>query len=81
MGEIVEKTLADKETLLVDNGHVVAFDESVAYDIRLVKGLGNMLFSGEGVTLVELRGPGKVLLQSLSESGLASIMHGFLPHK
>jgi uncharacterized protein (TIGR00266 family) len=64
-GAIHEKTLADGEKLRVDTGHLVAFTEDIDFKVRSVGGLKSTLFSGEGL-VVDLKGPGRVLLQSRS---------------
>ena len=48
------------QTLRVDTGCIVAFDETVDYDIQFVGGFKNALFGGEGLFLATLTGPGKV---------------------
>ena len=70
-GTIIEKQLAAGQTLRVDTGCLVGFSVTVDYDIRFVKGFKNVLFGGEGLFLATLRGPGRVLLQSLPLSRLA----------
>jgi len=55
----------------VDTGCIAGFATGVDYDIRLVNGVGSMLFGGEGLFLAELAGPGAVYLQSLPFSRLA----------
>ncbi|HEX2979486.1 MAG TPA: TIGR00266 family protein [Anaerolineaceae bacterium] len=70
-GTIIEKDLAAGESLRVDTGCLVAFSESVDYDIQFVGGFKNALFGGEGLFLARLTGPGKVYLQSLPFSRLA----------
>ncbi len=67
-GDFVEFNLAPSETLQVESGHIVAFDESVAYDIQFVGGIKTALFGGEGLFLATLTGPGKVIVQSLTLS-------------
>lgn len=71
-GTIVEKTLAPGELLKVDTGCIVAFTKDVNYDIQFVGGIKNTLFGGEGVFYATLTGPGKVWIQSLPISRLAS---------
>ncbi|MEZ4920660.1 MAG: TIGR00266 family protein [Saprospiraceae bacterium] len=71
-GYILERTLEVGETLRVDTGCIVAFTSQVDYDIQFVKGVKNMIFGGEGLFFAQLRGPGKVWLQSLPVSRLAS---------
>lgn len=70
-GAIVEKQLAPGEVLRVDTGCIVAFEQQVEYDIQFVGGFKNALFGKEGLFLANLRGPGKVYLQSLPISRLA----------
>ncbi|MCP4550005.1 MAG: TIGR00266 family protein [bacterium] len=70
-GTVLERTLAPGESLRVDTGCLVAFQESVDYDIQFVGGFKNTLFGGEGLFFAVLRGPGKVYLQTLPFSRLA----------
>jgi uncharacterized protein (TIGR00266 family) len=64
-GLTVEKTLAEKETIQVDTGCIVAFEQTVNYDVRSMRNIKTALFGGEGLFLSTLTGPGKVILQSL----------------
>lgn len=70
-GTIVERELAPGEMLRVDTGCLVAFAQTVDYNIESVRGVRNALFGGEGLFLATLRGPGKVWMQSLPFSRLA----------
>ena len=70
-GTLVSMTLAPGEVLRVDTGCLVAFQQSVTYDIQMVPGVKTALFGGEGLFLVQLTGPGKVILQTLPFSRLA----------
>lgn len=70
-GAIIEKHLTPGEVLRVDTGCIVAFEQHVEYDIQFIGGFKNALFGKEGLFLANLRGPGKVYLQSLPISRLA----------
>jgi len=70
-GTIMEKQLAAGETLKVDTGCLVAFQESVDYDIQFVGGIKTAFFGGEGLFFAKLTGPGTVYLQTLPFSRLA----------
>lgn len=70
-GYIIERDLQAGELLKVDTGCLVAFTQTVNYDIQLVKGVKNVIFGGEGMFYATLRGPGKIWLQSLPISRLA----------
>jgi uncharacterized protein (TIGR00266 family) len=80
-GEITEYTLAEGQALKVDPGYLAAFEPSVEYDIRSVKGLKNMFFGGEGLFLAYVKGPGKVWLQSMPLSNLAMKLASYMPTK
>lgn len=71
-GYVIEKELQPGEVLKVDTGCVVAYTQQIDFDIEFVRGVKNMVFGGEGLFFAVLRGPGKVWLQSLPISRLAS---------
>ena len=80
-GEVREYTLAAGETMQVDPGHIALFEPTVQYDITTVKGVANVLFSGEGLFLAQMTGPGRIWLQSLPLSNLARKLAKYLPTK
>lgn len=71
-GHVFEKTLQPAEQLKIDTGCLVAFTQTVNYDIQFVGGIRNTIFGGEGLFFATLRGPGKVWIQTLPISRLAS---------
>lgn len=71
-GYIMEKELKAGETLRVDTGCVVAYTHSIDFDIKFVGGIKNAIFGGEGLFFAQITGPGKVWLQTLPVSRLAS---------
>lgn len=71
-GHVIERTLQPGELLKIDTGCIVAFTKEVNYDIQFVGGIKNTLFGGEGVFFASLSGPGKVWIQTLPISRLAS---------
>jgi uncharacterized protein (TIGR00266 family) len=75
-GNFVEFDLEPGQVLHVDTGCIVAFEETVHYDIRFVGGFKNALFGGEGLFLATLQGPGKTTLQTLPFSRLAGRILG-----
>ena len=78
-GDLVEKTLQPGEVLKVDTGNVVAFDRTVGYEVETVKGLGNIVFGGEGLFLTRLVGPGRVVLQTQNIAEFAGRIARFIP--
>lgn len=76
-GYVQEKDLAPGELLKIDTGCIVGFTANVNYDIQFIGGVKNTIFGGEGLFFATLRGPGKVWIQSLPISRLASRILAF----
>ncbi|HTM58699.1 MAG TPA: TIGR00266 family protein [Candidatus Udaeobacter sp.] len=74
-----ERTLAAGETLRIDTGCIVAYTPGIDFDVQLVGGLKSALFGGEGLFFATLKGPGRVWLQSLPFSRLASRIYAAAP--
>lgn len=64
-GAITMRELAAGQQLKVDTGHMVAFDETVKYEVKRVGGLKSTLLSGEGL-VASFTGPGRVWIQTRS---------------
>jgi uncharacterized protein (TIGR00266 family) len=71
-GYVLERDLQAGEMLRVDTGCIVGFTQNVHYDIEFVKGVKNVIFGGEGLFYATLRGPGRVWIQTIPISRLAS---------
>lgn len=80
-GDVREYDLTAGAVMRVDPGHIAMFEPTVTYDISRVKGLKNIFFSGEGLFLASLTGPGKVWMQSLPLANLAAKLARYLPTK
>ncbi|MDX2257341.1 MAG: TIGR00266 family protein [Hyphomicrobiaceae bacterium] len=70
-GAVVERELAAGEVLHVDTGCVAAYEPSVEFDVVRAGNVKSMIFGGEGIFFAELKGPGRIWLQSLPFSRLA----------
>lgn len=79
-GAIHEVNLDQGETYTVDTGHLVAFTEGIGFKVRRVGGLKSTIFSGEGL-VVDLTGPGRVLLQTRSTDAFLSWLIPKLPKR
>ena len=77
-GMVVEKELSGRQ-LLVDTGCLAAFTAGISYDIRRAGNLKSMIFGGEGLFLADLKGTGRVYLQSLPFSRLAGRVLRYAP--
>ncbi len=71
-GHVFSRELAPGEMIKIDTGCLVALTQTVDYDIQFVGGIRNTIFGGEGLFFATLRGPGKVWIQTLPVSRLAS---------
>ncbi|MEE8524092.1 MAG: TIGR00266 family protein [Thermoanaerobaculia bacterium] len=78
-GTVVERTLQAGETMRLDTGCLVAFEQGVNYDIQMIKGIKSVIFGGEGMFYAALTGPGKVWIQSLPFSRLAKRVYAAAP--
>jgi uncharacterized protein (TIGR00266 family) len=69
------------ESLVLDSGHLVAFDDGVSYVTRKVtRGVVQTLKSGEGLVF-EFSGPGRLWTQSRNPKELTSWLTAKLPFK
>ncbi|QZP39784.1 TIGR00266 family protein [Halobaculum magnesiiphilum] len=77
-GAIEAIDLDDRDSFVVDTGHVVAFEETADFTVRRVGGLRSTLTSGEGL-VCEFTGSGTVWLQSRSQDAFLSWLIPKLP--
>ncbi len=70
-GTVIEREMMAGEVLRVDTGCIVAFTQTIDYNIEMVRGIRTAVFGGEGLFFATLRGPGKVWIQSMPFSRLA----------
>lgn len=79
-GAIHELDLAAGETYTVDTGHLVAFSERMGFKVRAIGGLKTTVLGGEGL-VVDLTGPGRVLLQTRSEGAFLNWLLPKIPKR
>lgn len=78
-GDAIEMNLAPGEVVKVDTGNLVGFEDTVKYEVEMVKGLGNVFFGGEGLFLTKLTGPGQVVLQTMNMNEFALRVGSYIP--
>ena len=78
-GDVKEIMLAPGQQIVVDTGNVAGYEAGVQMDIQTVKGVKNVLFGGEGLFNTVLTGPGRVMLQTMPISAVASALRPFIP--
>ena len=77
-GAIEERTLSAGQRYTVDTGHIVGFSASVQFAVKKSGSWKSTLLGGEGL-VCELTGPGRVLMQTRSDSGFVSWLAPKLP--
>ncbi len=77
-GESVMYDLRPGESLRVHPGHIGMFQDSVNFEMTLMRGIRNALFGADGLFIARLTGPGKVWLQSLTMPNLAHALSPYL---
>lgn len=78
-GDLNVVELKKGEVYKVSTANAVAWEESVSYDIAAAGGIKTSLFGGEGLFVTTLKGPGKVVIQSMTLSELANALVPYLP--
>ena len=68
-GAVVQRTLADGERIVIDNRYVVAFEDTIQFElVKATKGLKDAYFSGEGL-VNRYTGPGTLYFQTRGKQG------------
>ncbi len=77
-GEVQRIELKPGQKLKIDPGHIAMYEPTCDYDIQMVKGVMNWIGGGEGLFLATITGPGKVWLQTMPLSNLASKLSRYI---
>jgi len=65
-----------ENTYVVDTAHIVAFDETLTFNVRSVGGLKSLFFSSEGL-VCEFSGRGRLWIQTRNAPSIAAFLHPF----
>ncbi|MDR0949457.1 MAG: TIGR00266 family protein [Lachnospiraceae bacterium] len=76
-GSIKEIMLDNVRNFAVDNGHVVAWDSTLNYEIKLQSGFFGSIGTGEGLINV-FNGTGRLLIQSLNLDAFGGVLTPYL---
>ena len=80
-GHAVEYDLSAGQEILISTGYLAAMEETCTMDVVAVKGVKNMLIGGEGIFNTVVKGPGKVILQTMPISKVAELLTPFFADK
>ena len=79
-GSAHEYELPEGACKIIDTGYLAAMTDTCSMEIRSVKGIKNMLFGGEGFFNTAVKGPGRIIIQSMPISSTAVELYKYLPH-
>ena len=77
----MEYDLSAGQEMVISTGYLAAMEETCTMDVVMVKGAKNMLLGGEGIFNTVVRGPGKVILQTMPISRVAELLIPFFGDK
>ena len=77
-GSVVEYQLQPGQSMYLDTGYLAMMDETVSMDIEMVKGVKNIFFGGEGMFNTKVTGPGRIWIQTMPISTVASLIAGHI---
>lgn len=80
-GHVMEYNLQAGQSMVVDTGYLAAMTAGCSIEIKSVPGIKNMLFGGEGLFNTVVTGPGKIYLQTMPASNLATSLRPFIQTK
>lgn len=78
-GHAVQYDLAAGQSMVIDTGYLAAMSETCSIEIVTVPGVKNMLFGGEGIFNTLVKGPGRIILQTLPISSVAGALRPYFP--
>lgn len=74
LGSVIPMRLKSNGEAIVNTRNLLAFDDSVSYDITLSGGLFTMWLGGQGAFLAKLKGPGRVIAHSIDHYAFAKYL-------
>lgn len=77
-GALIDYTLGAGQSMIVDTGYLAVMDGSVSVSVESVKGVGNVVFGGEGFFNTRVTGPGRVWVQTMPRNQLASSINPYI---
>lgn len=79
-GHACEYQLGPNEQMIVDTGYLAAMSGTCTMDVVSVGSAKNAFFGGEGFFNTVVKGPGKVILQTMPINALAGTLQEYFPN-
>ena len=80
-GTSIEYNLKADEEIIIATGHLAMMESTCTMDIKSIKGIGNVLFGGEGIFNTVVRGPGKVIMQTMTIGELSARIAPYMAYR
>ena len=80
-GHAEEYHLAAGQSMIVDTGYLAAMEATCTMEVVTVPGIKNVLFGGEGLFNTVVRGPGRIILQTMPILKVAEVLRPYFPSK
>ena len=80
-GHAEEYHLAAGQSMIVDTGYLAAMEATCTMEVVTVPGIKNVLFGGEGLFNTVVRGPGRIILQTMPIMKVAEVLRPYFPSK
>ena len=78
-GTPVTYELAEGQTKVISSGYLVMMDETCDLDVKMVEVTSNILFGEQGLFVTTVKGPGRVVVQTMPIGKMVSEMLPFIP--
>jgi len=78
-GYAVEYNLGPGQSMIVDTGYLAMMDATCSIEIVTVPGVKNMFLGGEGLFNTVVKGPGKIVLQTMPAYAVAGSIIPYIP--
>ena len=78
-GYAVEYNLGPGQSMIVDTGYLAMMDATCSIEIVTVPGVKNMFLGGEGLFNTVVKGPGKIVLQTMPAYAVARSIIPYIP--
>lgn len=77
-GATVTYELGPGESKSMDTGHLVIMEDTCTMDIERIKGFKNVLLGGEGLFNTVVKGPGKIVIQTMPIAKTAQVLGTYI---
>lgn len=78
-GYAAEYDLAAGQSMIVDTGYLAAMDATCTMEVVTTSGIKNALLGGEGFFNTVVKGPGRIILQTMPIYKVAGVLRTYFP--